>query len=228
MSVTVPVAPVAAVAENDALELPAGTNTDAGMLTPALLRLSVTPIPPGGATPFRFTLQDAVPGAVIEEEAQVRELNATGGAELPIVNCADFDTPLKVPLIVTVPVAPEPTVAENEAPDAPAGTTTQVGTVTSALLLLMRIPKPPVGAGPVMFMLHAAVPGEAAEEPQVAELSATTVTCAQESADKLIRAKKTSKKARIDDREGRLNSWVLARAEWTFGTRPLSDRIGSK
>ena len=137
VSVTVPVAPEAAVVENGALELPASTNTDAGMLTPALLLLSFIPTPPVGATPFRFTLQVAVPGAVTEEEAQVRELNATGDAVLSIVNCADFETPLKEPVSVTVPVAPDPTLAENETLEALAETTAQVGTVTSALLLLM-------------------------------------------------------------------------------------------
>jgi len=137
VSVTVFVEPEATVAEKRELELPAGSDTDAGTLTPALLLLNLTPIPPADAAPFRFTLHDAVPGAVTDEEAQVRELNATGDVVLPVVNCADFETPLKVPVSVTVPVAPDPTEAENGALDAPAGTTTQVGTVTRALLLLM-------------------------------------------------------------------------------------------
>ena len=66
-SATVPVAPAATSALNGALEAPAGTTTQAGVLTPGLLL--VTPIrnPPAGEDPVILTLQEAAPGAATED-----------------------------------------------------------------------------------------------------------------------------------------------------------------
>ncbi|HEY3625698.1 MAG TPA: hypothetical protein VGL00_05425 [Terracidiphilus sp.] len=176
MIVTVPIAPDDTEAVNAALELLAGTATDAGTFTPALLLDVCTIKPPAGAGPVKFAWQDAVPGALTDEEPQVTELTATGAVLLPTVNCTVFDRPLNAPVSVTIPVAPDETVDENPALELPAGTTTQVGTVTPALLLDICTPEPPAGAGPVRFTWQDSVPGAVTdEEPQVTELNALGV-----------------------------------------------------
>lgn len=82
----------------------------------------------------------------------------------PICRATDFETPLNVPWMVTVPAVPDATDALNDARVPPAGTTTKVGVLTPELLLVTRIPNPPAGDSPVVLTAQEAVPGAASEE----------------------------------------------------------------
>jgi hypothetical protein len=78
--VTVPVVPDATVALNAALDAPAGTTTQLGVLTPGLLLVTLMPNPPAGDSPVILTLQEAVPESATKDEPHVMELNSVSTA----------------------------------------------------------------------------------------------------------------------------------------------------
>jgi hypothetical protein len=141
-----------AVARNKALVDPAATVTEAGTVSAALLSESATTRPPVGAAALRVTVQEVVPPVVTEVGAQDRVLGMGSGVT---VTEAVLEVPLPVAVTVTTVLAETaPAVAKNEALVDPAGTVTEAGTESAALLSESATAKPPVGAAPVNVAVH--------------------------------------------------------------------------
>ena len=124
----------------------AGTVTDVGTVSKALLLESETSDPPAGAAPESVTVQ--VEAALLARlaGAQTRLVRVMVGATNEIV--AVLGTPAKVAVTVAAwLLAMTPAVAVNVAVVAAAGTVTDAGTVSKALLLESETSDPPAGAG---------------------------------------------------------------------------------
>ena len=136
---------VPAVAVNVTVVAAAGTVTDVGTVSKALLLESETSDPPAGAAPESVTVQ--VEAALLARlaGAQTRLVRVMVGATNEIV--AVLGTPAKVAVTVAAwLLAMTPAVAVNVAVVAAAGTVTDAGTVSKALLLESETSDPPAGA----------------------------------------------------------------------------------
>ncbi len=136
--VAVPTAVV--VAEKVPLVEPAATVTVPGTVVEASPDVSVTAKPPVGAAPLRVTVP-------VEEVPPVTAVGATATAESTAgvtVWVFVVEKPLYVAVITDVALAATPVVTMlNTVWDAPAGTVTEAGTVTTVGLLEVRVTTPP-------------------------------------------------------------------------------------
>src|SRR5947199_7685557 len=93
--------------------------------------------PPAGAASLRDTLHKSVPGDDREGALQERALSVITGALTAICNWATLETPLYVAVRSTLPAgSPADTLALKPTVVLPAGTTSEAGTETPALLLV--------------------------------------------------------------------------------------------
>lgn len=90
-------------AENPTLTAPAGTITEAGTATAALLLLSPTVVPPLGAAALRFTAHASVPAPVMDE--LVHEIALGTGVPIPLRATMAEGLVEEVLLMVSWPVA---------------------------------------------------------------------------------------------------------------------------
>jgi len=138
------VPPTARVAiANDALLEPPGTVTVDGTRTGSALE-SVTTAPPGPASALKVTVPSAaLPPTTLAELTEIDESDA----EEVTVSVDDWLAPFSDAVMVAAPAVV--VVTMNAAVDAPACTTTGVGTVATAVLLLDSVMlAPPAAAAP--------------------------------------------------------------------------------
>jgi len=121
-----------AVAENVAVEDPAGTFTEVGTVNAGLLAETDTLMPPveAGAERVRVQVEDAPASSVVA--LHVNADTSTGGIRLKVAVCK---VPFKVAVMVALWfVVRAPTEAMNVAELAPTDTVTDAGTVSRVLL----------------------------------------------------------------------------------------------
>lgn len=162
------------VAAKLALVAFAGTVTDAGTVTEALLLASPTGKPPVGAAAERVTVQLSVPALVIVLTLQERLLRAATG-----LSCTAKEPEAPFALAVTVAVCTDVTAltfAVKLAVVAFAATVTVDGTTTAELSLATPTLNPPVGAGPESVTVQASAPAPVYEA--LLQTSALTVRVA--------------------------------------------------
>ncbi len=152
-----------------ALVAPAGTVTELGIETAALLAPSATLSPPAGAGPDKLTVHESAIDPVIDVVLQETALTVGVPVGPPPVLFrlidAVFNTVPCVAVSVTVCVVVTPdTLATKLALAVPAGTVTEIGTVTAALLLARATAEPPLGAGAVKVTLQLSVPAPVNDE----------------------------------------------------------------
>jgi hypothetical protein len=170
-----------AVAVKAALVALAGTVTEEGTVSAALLLARPTLAPPVGAAAVRVTVQASVPAPVMEALLQVIALNAGAEGLEPLEgeSCSAkvFVTPPELALRVTdCAVVTADAVAVKAALVALAGTVTEEGTVSAALLLARPTLNPPVGAAAVSVTVQASVPAPVIDAlAQAMALSAVVV-----------------------------------------------------
>jgi hypothetical protein len=158
----------ATVAVKTALVRPTGTETDAGTVTLELVLLKVTVVPPLGAARVRLTVQAEVPGAVTEMGAQFRVLNCAGGRTVTVA--VWLIPPADAVITMEVVAVTELAEAGSEALVAPAGTVTEVGTVSAVPFALTVITIPPAGAALVRLTVQVVeVPESTVEGEQATE-----------------------------------------------------------
>ncbi len=135
-----------------ALVAPAGTVTELGIETAALLVPSATLNPPAGAGPDKLTVHESAIGPVIEVALQDTALTvgvSVAPVPLRLIDVALEPFPSVAVRVTVCELATADTFATKLALAVPAGTDTETGTVTAALLLAMATAKPPLGAGTV-------------------------------------------------------------------------------
>jgi hypothetical protein len=141
-----------------ALDAPASTVTDAGIVAMALSSAKVTTVPPVGAAPVSATVHVADPPEFRVAGVQVRELRVK-----VIVSWIDADWELPFNAAVTIAVCVAeivPAVALNVREVAPAETVIDVGTDRIALSSEMVTRLPPTGAALLSVTLQIEVPPE--------------------------------------------------------------------
>jgi len=130
------------LAVNAAVVYPAGTVTEAGIVTEVLFVDSATTVPPLGATIEIVTVQVRLP--LVPLDGQVKAVTVAGGV---MVSTPLADDPLRDAVTVTlVLLVTVPAVTGNAAEVVPAATVTDPGDVNAALLSLSATLAPPLGA----------------------------------------------------------------------------------
>jgi hypothetical protein len=167
----------ATVAVKVALEVPAATVTEAGVVTPALLLDRATLAPPAGAAALRVTVQLETPALVKEVGEQLTPLTLACACT---VTAAVWPTPLAVaPTVAFWAVAGVPALAVKLALAAPAATVTDPGTLRAALSLESVTNCPPAAAA----LLSVTVQADAAPAANVAGLQTTDAGVAGATSD---------------------------------------------
>jgi hypothetical protein len=135
-----------------AVLLPAVTLTEAGVDNTALLSESVTICPPVGAALFRVTVQMLTPPDWSVAGLQVNPVGRIVGKSLS-EKVAENPPRLAV-MVAVAAVATAEVVTANAAVVLPAGTVTEAGVATEALLSDRVTSAPPAGAAPVKVTMQ--------------------------------------------------------------------------
>jgi hypothetical protein len=157
----------ATFAVKDVVDAPAATVTLAGTVTALSLLVTDRLKPPDGAAEFIDTVHAVVPAPVKvplpHENALIEDANGEAGP-LRLMDVALEPFPSVAVKVTVCELGTPDTFATKLALALPAGTNTEIGTVTAALLLARATAKPPLGAAAVNVTLQVSVPAPVIDE----------------------------------------------------------------